>query len=142
MPRILVGDGDQVIRDVYRRFFARHGYEVEVADGGVECLAKLRRFFPDVLILDLNLLWGGGDGVLAWIREEIPAHGIPVILTGTAGYPQEFSEFVDPPVVDYVPKPFSLSALLEKVRSAVAAEQRKEPSYLNRVPADGELLIG
>jgi hypothetical protein len=33
-----------------------------------------------------------------------------------AGYPQDFAEFIEPPGVEYLPKPFALTALLEKVR--------------------------
>ena len=88
---------------------------------------------PAALVLDLELRWGGGDGILAWLREENPAHGIPVILTGTAKYPQAFASFIEPPVVDYLPKPFALTALLEKVRSAVAE---------NRHHVCPELFIG
>ncbi len=142
MPKILVGDGDQTFRDIFHRLLARHGYDVEVASGGVDCVAKLRRSFPDLLILDLNLPWGGGDGVLAWIREESPTHGVPVVLTGAADYPEEVAEIIDPPVVDYVTKPFRPSVLLEKVASAVAKKGNGEPSNLNRVPPCPKLFIG
>jgi hypothetical protein len=43
---------------------------VETASDGLDCLKKLRRATPAALVLDLKLHWGGGDGVLAWLRED------------------------------------------------------------------------
>ena len=140
--RLLIADRDAELCQVFRRFFTERGYEVEASADGLDCLAKLRQVTPAVLVLDLALLWGGGDGVLAWLREESPAPTIPVLLTATAAAPPEMAECNEPPVVDYLPKPFALTALLEKVRSAAAKKERWEPSNLNRVPRYSELFIG
>jgi DNA-binding NtrC family response regulator len=139
---LLIADGDAELCDLYQRFLTDRGYEVETSSDGLDCLRMLHQMTPAALVLDRELLWGGGDGVLAWLREESPTHGIPVILTATAGYPQEFTEFIEPPVADYLPKPFALTALLESVRSAVAKKGRSEPSNLHRIPVYSELFIG
>ncbi len=120
---LLIGDGDTELCKLYRLFFATYGYEVEIARDGLECLEKLRRLKPLALVLDLELKWGGSDGLLAWLREEKIAPPIPVILTATAGYLQDLAEFVEPPIVDYLSKPFPLTFLLELVRSAVAVNK-------------------
>ena len=85
--RLLIADRDAELCEVYRRFLTERGYEVETSTDGLDCLAKLRQVTPAVLVLDLELLWGGGDGVLAWLREERPAPRIPVLLTATACRP-------------------------------------------------------
>ena len=82
--RLLIADRDADLCELYRRFLADMGYAAEACTDGLDCLAKLRRARPAVLVLDLELLWGGGDGVLAWLREESPAAGIPVLLTASA----------------------------------------------------------
>jgi DNA-binding NtrC family response regulator len=122
---LLIANGDGALCDIYRRFLVECGYAVETSSDGLNCLRKLRQAKPAVLVLDMELRWGGGDGVLAWLREESPAHGIPVILTATAGYPRDFSGSVEPPVVDFLPEPYALRALLESVRFAVANEQKR-----------------
>jgi DNA-binding NtrC family response regulator len=137
---LLIADGDAELCDLYRQFLTKRGYEVETSSDGLNCLRKLRQVTPAAIVLDLELRWGGGDGILAWLREEYPAHGIPVILTATVGYPQAFASFNEPPVVDYLPKPFGLTTLLEKVRSAVAEKIQREPS--NRHRACPERFIG
>ena len=139
--RLLIADRDAELCELFRRFLTERGYEVETSTDGLDCLAKLRQVTPAVLVLDLELLWGGGDGVLAWLREESPAPRIPVLLTATAADPPDMAEFNEPPVVDYLPKPFALAGLLERIRSAVAKKGRREPSNLDRVPGYPGLLV-
>jgi DNA-binding response OmpR family regulator len=64
---LLIAEGDAELCDVYRRFFARQGFDVETASDALDCVEKLRRVPPAVLVLDWELRWGGGDGVLAWL---------------------------------------------------------------------------
>lgn len=132
-PTVLIADGDAELCDLHRRFLSERGYQVEAAFDGLDCLTKLRQQTPAALVLDLELRWGGGDGVLDWIREEGSMRGIPVILTATAAYPQGIAEFNDSPVVVFLPKPFALTALLECLRSAVAKNGLSQSSNLNRV---------
>ena len=132
--RLLIADHDAVLCEVFRRFLTERGYEVETSTDGLDCLAKLRQVTPAVLLLDLELLWGGGDGVLAWLREERLAPRIPVLLAANAAAPPDLTELEGPPVVDVLFKPFSLAALLESVRSAVASKEGRKPSNLDRVP--------
>jgi DNA-binding NtrC family response regulator len=136
---VLIAQGDADLCDLYGKFLTKHGYEVKTSSDGLDCLKKLRRATPAVLVLDLELLWGG-DGILAWLREENPAYGIPVILTATAGSPQDFAHFIEPPVVGFLLKPIAPIALLEKVRTAVAEATSRAPSQRRR---DGpEFFIG
>jgi DNA-binding NtrC family response regulator len=120
---LLIADSDAESRDVYRSFIAARGYDVETASDGLDCLAKLRRAMPAAVVLDLDLRWGGAIGVLAWLREERAASRVAVILTTTAGQPLDFREVIEPPVIGFLLKPFTLPALLEKVRSALAKRQ-------------------
>src|SRR3954470_3018199 len=70
LVRVLIADPDQLLVASYREFLAGEGFEVATAADGLDCMAKLRSFAPDVLVLEPAQLWGGGDGVLARLREE------------------------------------------------------------------------
>ena len=141
-PTLLIADGDAVVCELYRLFFAGRGYEVETCTDGLDCLKKLRQATAAVLVLDRDLRWGGSDGVLAWLREERPTLGVSVILTTTSGFPQDCADLIKHPVVDCLPKPFTLTVLLESVGAAVAKMGRIESSNSNDVPARLELVIG
>ncbi len=133
-PVLLVADGDSELCQIYERFLASRGFDVETAGDGLDCLVKLRRRCPTVVVLDLDICWGGGDGVLAWLREGMCSAWVPVVLTATAGSPQHFSESVEPPVVQCLQKPFTLAVLLEAVRGATAngspMPRSGEPGFL------------
>jgi DNA-binding response OmpR family regulator len=120
---VLIADGDDELCAAYQRFLSSCGYLAQTSTDGVDCLEKLRRVMPAVIVLDPDLRWGGGDGVLAWLREEDSTHTVPVIVTPTAGCAWENARFTLPPVAECLPKPFALTALLDSVRSAIARGQ-------------------
>jgi CheY-like chemotaxis protein len=125
-PILLIADSNAALCDLCQRFLSDHGYEVETASDGLACLAKLRQVKPAALVLDLNLRWGGSDGVLAWLREQSAAAEVPVVLTATGDSLPEAVEDCEAPVVKLLPKPFALAALLETVRAAVAKKGKEE----------------
>ena len=68
--RVLLTDPDEFSATTYADCLRQRGAIVTTASTGLECLERLRDFVPDVLVLDPELLWGGGDGVLAVIHEQ------------------------------------------------------------------------
>jgi CheY-like chemotaxis protein len=116
--KVLIADDDGELSRIYGMLLTERGYDVETATDGLDCIRKLRCRHPAVLVLDLEMRWGGGDGVLAWLREEGLSRSVAVVLTATSGAPEMFAEHLEPPVVQRLWKPFTLTALLESVRTA------------------------
>jgi len=69
MLSVLHADGDRETRITHADFLASRGFQMQTAGDGIDCLQKLRQAVPDLLILDRELPWGGGDGVVAVMRE-------------------------------------------------------------------------
>jgi DNA-binding response OmpR family regulator len=141
-PTLLVADSDAELCDVYRTFLTRHGYDVETAADGLDCLEKLRRRTPAVCVLDRELRWGGADGVLAWLRDENSTSGVAVVLTATASCPPQGAADIAPPVVQLLAKPFGLTALLESVRGIMARKGHEALCHVNRASDSSEFFIG
>lgn len=59
------------------------GFSTRLTSDGLDCVAMLRAFRPDVLVLDPNIPWGGGDGVLA-VRDEEPGLNQNLVMLVTA----------------------------------------------------------
>jgi DNA-binding response OmpR family regulator len=137
-PTVLIAESDAELRDACRRFLTGRGYDVETAADGLDCLEKLRRVTPVVLVLDRGLRWGGADGVLAWLREGGATSEVSVVLTATAGNPPDVAGDIEPPVVAFLTKPLGLAALLESVRGLMARTGRERPFNSNRVSAAPE----
>lgn len=110
--RVLIADGDQAFLDVVQQYLSRHGYEVKTATNGLESVAILQRDVPDVVVLQRELLWGGGDGVLALMQQLSWWSTIPVILTSDDGLPEESYPISCPQLVAQLQKPYRLDDLL------------------------------
>ena len=120
---VLIAASDAATRIHLADGVSHGGYQVETAHDGVECVRKLRFFRPEVLILDLELLWGGYDGVLAFLREEYVGHDVPTVILVGRMPEHRVAAMVSPPVVRYVRKPITcggLIATIQQCRGAIA----------------------
>jgi len=114
---VVVAEANEELAETVCSYLRARECEVHVARSGVECLERLRQFSPQVLVLDLELLWGGGSGVLACLRESNNGYCPAVVLTTTPRNEQHLTRFA--PVVDYLVKPFALASLLQCIERAV-----------------------
>lgn len=118
-PRVLLATDDDRLGSVTHYQLTDHGYAVATAAGGVECVALLGEFAPDVVVLDADLLWGGADGVLEHLRG-VDGPGIPVVLLASPfDAPPVWWSGGGSPVVSVLEKPVTVGALLGAVRSAI-----------------------
>ncbi len=96
--RVLVADHDARVRDGCLKFLTSRGLDVSVVTDGLQCIEHLKESLPNLLILDPEILWGGGLGVLTWLKEEAPQYDIAVVLmesTPSPSLPQELDELVN-----------------------------------------------
>ena len=141
-PLVLLADGDAELCDLYQMFLTDCGYEVDIALDGLECLDKLRQMNPDVLVLDLGLHWGGGDGILAWLRKERALSAIPVILTANALHTLDFAKDFGRPVTAILLRPFAPESLLESLRACLDPDAHDAAYIWHRATSKTELFIG
>lgn len=119
-PTVLFADGDAVWRNICLTFLGDCGYTVETASSGLECIEILRRRTPAIVVVDFQLPWGGGDGVLAWLRSETFSPEAPVILTADARFAPGLFQDIEPSGVQILIKPYSVTTLLEFLLAAEA----------------------
>jgi carbon storage regulator CsrA len=113
--RILIADQDEFLLASCREALGRHGATVDTATTGLGCLEKLRESLPDVLVLEPELLWGGGEGVLALIHEQPELRPLFVILL-TRGQNRSLLYRLSPfRVDDYQVKPLTAKRLTERI---------------------------
>jgi CheY-like chemotaxis protein len=121
--RVLLADNDATLCDIYHQYFRSCGYLVETAVNGVECLHKFRQFLPDVLVLEWDMPWGGGCGVLARLHEEYPALPVHVIVVTANPADQQLTAPLSERVVGYLTKPFHLATLRDYLGQAAMASE-------------------
>lgn len=80
MARISIIEDDQLISQMYRMKLESSGYEVSVADNGMNGIKMVKEEVPDLILLDLTLPDLGGEVVLDKLREIKTAMATPIVV--------------------------------------------------------------
>lgn len=113
--KILVVDDEQAVRDSLRRSLSFNGYDVSLAEDGVEAVESIEREQPDLVILDVMMPRMDGLEVCRTLRSS--GYDRPIlVLTARDGVSDRVAG-LDAGADDYLPKPFALEELLARVRS-------------------------
>lgn len=123
---LLIAESDPELRGIYDRLSSMLGYQVETAADGVECWSKLQTRSPDALVLDVHILWGGGDGVLACLRDDADGAVSPAVFVTGDDAPDVLSRRFGVPSGRCFQKPYRLTAILDSVRGVITAERQFE----------------
>jgi DNA-binding response OmpR family regulator len=115
--RVLMADPDESLHPLYREPLSREGFEVDRALSGLECVSRLRERVPDVLVLEPQLPWGGGDGVLTLMGEDPDLASVPVMVLTSCRDPYILKTVERFPVSDYQLKPLAPDRLAGRLRA-------------------------
>jgi two-component system response regulator HydG len=116
MPRILVIDDDNAVRESTERILRGAGYMVESARGGEEGFQLARRGAFDVILSDMRMPGLSGLDLLHKLREARVDSAF-IIMTGF-GTVETAVEAMKLGAVDFVQKPFFRDELLMRIRAA------------------------
>lgn len=109
MAKLLVIDDDITLCDFLRNYFARKGFEVEIATSGEEALPLIEKGFYHVVFLDLLMPKMSGIEALRQIKQKNADIKVIVI---TASESKEMESLArEYGADDYITKPFSLDYL-------------------------------
>src|ERR1039457_2029513 len=76
----LVVDDSMLIRHSVCRFLEERGFTVESATNGIEAVAVLGNFVPDIIITDLSMPRMGGSELVCKIRELEVFADTPILV--------------------------------------------------------------
>ena len=114
--RILVVDDEPKMRMFIRANLEARGYEVCLAQDGVEAVEMAAHFLPDVIVLDVNMPRMDGIEACRRIREWT---NTPIIILSVAEEEKDKVRALDEGADDYVTKPFGVEELLARIRVAL-----------------------
>jgi DNA-binding NtrC family response regulator len=121
VPRILIIDDDDAVRESLGRMLQTAGHTVETAVNGEEGLAAARGNAYDVILSDMRMPGISGTDVLQRLREQHVDSAF-IVMTGF-GTIDTAVEAMKLGAVDFVQKPFLRDELLMRVRSAADRRQ-------------------
>jgi two-component system KDP operon response regulator KdpE len=113
---ILVVDDEPKIRMFVRANLEARGYEVHLAQDGVEAVEMAGRILPDLIVLDVNMPRMDGIEACRRIREW---GDMPIIMLSVRGDEKDKVKALDEGADDYVTKPFGIEELLARIRVAL-----------------------
>jgi len=115
-----MADPDESLQPVYRWPLLQEGFELTTAASGLECVARMRERAPDLLVLEPQLPWGGGEGVLSIMGEVPRLANIPVMVLTSCRDARLLKPVGRFPVTDYQLKPLAPDRLAERLRAILA----------------------
>jgi DNA-binding response OmpR family regulator len=118
--RVLMADPDESLQPVYRGPLMQEGFELVMATSGLECVARMREQQPDVLVLEPQLPWGGGAGVLAIMGEHPRLATVPVMVLTSCRDSRLMETVMRFPVSDYQLKPLAPERLAGRLLAILA----------------------
>ena len=117
----LIADNDVRCRGELRRFLSNSGFLVAAVANGLECLAQLVALEPDVLVIAMEIPWGGGDGVIARLNDGLPIRSRPRVLVIGNAPAEALSARSGVAQCNCFPKPLRMDDLLDRIGRELAA---------------------
>ena len=131
LARVLFVDDELPLRDVVSRLLGRRGLDVVTAGDAVSAVEMLRDQPFDLVLTDFQMPDMDGFQLLAHVREHYP--DLPAIMMTGQSSVQHAVQAMANGAVDYLPKPFAVDALAERVLGQIRAQ--REQAAANGAPA-------
>jgi two-component system KDP operon response regulator KdpE len=114
--KILIADDEPKIRMFLRANLEARGYEVYLAQDGIETVEMAGQVLPDIIVLDVNMPRMDGIEACRRIREWAD---MPIIILSVREDEKDKVRALDEGADDYVTKPFGIEELLARIRVAL-----------------------
>jgi two-component system response regulator GlrR len=121
--KILVVDDDLNLPILMKALLERAGYQVMLASGGEEALARAAAVEPDLAIVDLRMPGMDGLTLLAHLLRLHPE--LPVLMLTAHGTVPQAVEAMQKGAYDFLTKPFDSADLLTRIAKALEVQRLK-----------------
>jgi two-component system response regulator RegX3 len=133
MPKVLVVEDEQSLREPLVFMLEKEGYEVIEAENGQVAIEKFESLGADIILLDLMMPKLDGNQVCKQIRLS---SNVPIIMLTAKDAEVDKVVGLEIGADDYVTKPYSTRELLARMKAVL--RRKIEPS----VEADSVLVAG
>jgi putative two-component system response regulator len=116
-PRILIVDDNTTNIDLIKKQLHGNDYDFESAVNGVEALEKIRKWHPDLILLDLMMPGMSGYEVCKILKADKDLRFIPVIVVTALSEMEDKLKAIDLGADEFLIKPFNKLELATRIRS-------------------------
>jgi CheY-like chemotaxis protein len=124
--RILLVDDEQINLEFFEVMLTKLGFETEKTDNGADALELVKRFKPDLIILDNVMPKLSGWEVTKIIKthEEYREYAdTPIIMFSAMDDVKDKVEGLELGADDYITKPFNFSEVLARIRAVLRTRE-------------------
>ncbi|MDR1143437.1 MAG: response regulator [Spirochaetaceae bacterium] len=117
--KILVIDDEIINLEFFEVMLSKLGFVVEKAEDGEEGLVMVKKFFPDLIILDNIMPKMSGWELTKILKADPKYQEIPIIMLSALDDVKDKVEGFELGVEDYITKPFNFSEVLARIRAVL-----------------------
>lgn len=121
---ILVVDDVAVDREILRRMLVKEGYQVHVAEDGLQAFERLQWEKTDLILLDILMPRLNGYQFLEKVKNDPLLKHIPIIVISAVEEVDSIIRCIELGAEDYLTKPFN--RVLLKVRIEKSLEKKRQ----------------
>jgi len=116
MSKILVAEDERDIRDLIGFTLRFAGFEVLLADNGIEAIEKAPLEQPDLIILDVRMPKMTGYEACRQLKKNPATSAIPIVFLSAKGQEDEIKQGLASGALEYIVKPFAPDELVNQVK--------------------------
>lgn len=121
MPRVLLVEDNEMNRDMLSRRLTRRGFDIVVAEDGIEGVRQASEAQPDLILLDMSLPGLDGWEVARRLKADAATRAIPIIALTAHAMAGDRERALQAGCDDYDTKPVELPRLLDKMAALLPA---------------------
>jgi len=132
--KILVVDDEPNVLRMVSYTLQIEGYEVVVAQNGVEALSKIQTQTPDLIILDVMMPDMSGVEVCEKLRKQPDTMDVPIIMFSALSQVSDKVKCLEAGADEYLIKPITPEELVARVKALLGRyRQLRHPKRLGKV---------
>ena len=126
--KIFIIEDETSIIQLVQHNLEKNGFLVSSSLNGNDGLKELKKFQPDLLLLDWMLPDLSGIEICKNIRKDNSFKNLPVIMLTAKGEEEDKIKGLDSGVDDYLTKPFSFNELMARIKAVL---RRSNPNTVS-----------
>jgi len=117
--KILIADDETINLDFFEVMLSKLGFVVEKCDDGAEVVEKVRKFLPDLIILD-NIMPGmTGREITKILKNDPNLKNISIIMLSALDDVKDKVAGFEAGADDYITKPFNFTEVLARINAVL-----------------------
>ena len=117
--KILIADDETINLDFFEVMLSKLGFVVEKCDNGLAVLEKVKKFMPDLIILD-NIMPGmSGRDITKNLKKDPNFKDISIIMLSALDDVKDKVAGFEAGVDDYITKPFNFTEVLARINAVL-----------------------